>query len=115
MASRFARSVSKMGCGDPLPAVDFVPVLTHNHLVTVDIAAMARGVEARSPLLDHEAVESTLRHPEALDLRGSGTGPRLCLANQKYVHGGIGAAAGQRTTLRPRGGFVADLPIRLKL
>lgn len=51
-------------------ATDVATYLPDDLLVKVDIATMAHGLEARSPLLDHEVMEFAARLPSALKLRG---------------------------------------------
>ena len=51
--------------------VDTLTYLPDDLLVKVDIATMAHGLEARSPLLDHPLVEFAARLPSRLKLRGS--------------------------------------------
>ena len=46
---------------------------------------MAHGVEARSPLLDHELVEAVSRYPEAAKLGGFRTKPLLRALSRRYV------------------------------
>jgi len=50
--------------------VDTLTYLPYDLLVKVDIATMAHGLEARSPLLDHLLVEFAARLPSRLKLRG---------------------------------------------
>jgi asparagine synthase (glutamine-hydrolysing) len=50
--------------------VDVNNYLPDDLLVKVDIATMAHGLEARSPLLDHELVEFAASLPSSLKLRG---------------------------------------------
>ncbi|MGH9160590.1 MAG: asparagine synthase (glutamine-hydrolyzing) [Vicinamibacteraceae bacterium] len=69
MASLFA------GAGDLDPvdaamAADVGGYLPFDLLVKVDITSMANGLEARSPLLDHEVMELAARLPVAFKLRG---------------------------------------------
>lgn len=51
--------------------------LADNHLVRMDMATMAHGVEARSPLLDHEMMEFVASLPERLRFPGGRTKPLL--------------------------------------
>ncbi len=59
--SRVSRQVLAMfkECGsvDRALGADFTTILPHDLLVKMDIATMAHGLEARSPLLDHSLVE----------------------------------------------------------
>lgn len=50
--------------------VDVQMYLPDDLLVKVDIATMAHGLEARSPLLDHQFMEFTASLPSALKLKG---------------------------------------------
>jgi len=50
--------------------VDLMTYLPFDLLVKVDIAAMANGLETRSPFLDHKVVELAARIPMALKMRG---------------------------------------------
>jgi len=65
-----------LGEVDSLLAVDSVTYLPDCLLLKVDMAAMAHGLEVRSPLLDHEVFESAALLPESMKLR-SGTGKFL--------------------------------------
>jgi asparagine synthase (glutamine-hydrolysing) len=74
-------------CGplDRMLAADFLTILPNDLLVKMDIATMAHGLEARSPLLDHELVETVSRLPETLKLRGFTTKPLLRELGRRYV------------------------------
>ena len=61
---------------DVLLAVDVATYLPEDLLAKMDIATMAFGLEARSPLLDHEVMEFAAALPPGLKLRG-GTGKYL--------------------------------------
>ena len=77
--STWARAADRRSLG-PLDEVlerDVQCRLVDNHLVRMDIATMARGVEARSPLLDHELLEFVARLPERSRLSGGPTKPLL--------------------------------------
>jgi asparagine synthase (glutamine-hydrolysing) len=50
--------------------VDVATYLPDDLLVKIDIASMAHGLEARSPLLDHELMAFAARLPRSLKLRG---------------------------------------------
>jgi len=56
---------------DAALAVDTSFYLPNDLLVKVDIATMAYGLEARSPLLDHELMEFTASLPSTLKVRGN--------------------------------------------
>jgi asparagine synthase (glutamine-hydrolysing) len=55
---------------DRCMAADVALYLPDDLLVKVDIATMAHGLEARSPLLDHRLMEFAARLPVSLKLRG---------------------------------------------
>jgi asparagine synthase (glutamine-hydrolysing) len=55
---------------DAAMAVDVNSYLPFDLLVKVDITSMANGLEARSPLLDHEVMEFAARLPVEMKLRG---------------------------------------------
>lgn len=67
------------GCGrvDQMLAADFGTILPNDLLVKMDIATMAHGLEARSPLLDQVLVEVVSAYPESTKLRGLRTKPIL--------------------------------------
>ena len=56
---------------DALLSVDASSYLPDDLLVKVDIASMACGLEARSPLLDHKVMESAARLPVSMKLKGA--------------------------------------------
>ncbi len=86
---RLARAVlEKLGsCGpvDRMMGTDFATTLPDDLLVKMDIATMAHGLEARSPLLDHELVEVVSRYPEHVKLAGLRTKPVLRALSRRYV------------------------------
>ncbi len=86
---RLARGVleSLRDCGpvDRMLGADFATILPHDLLVKIDIATMANGLEARSPLLDHELIDVVSAYPEALKLRGFETKPLLRELGRRYV------------------------------
>ncbi|MDP1629217.1 MAG: asparagine synthase (glutamine-hydrolyzing) [bacterium] len=49
---------------------DFNTYLPDDLMVKIDIATMARSLEGRSPLLDHEFLELTAKIPSSLKIRG---------------------------------------------
>ena len=55
---------------DAAMATDVSLYLPDDLLVKIDIAAMAHGLETRSPLLDHEVMELAARLPVSVKLRG---------------------------------------------
>jgi asparagine synthase (glutamine-hydrolysing) len=78
LAAAFA-AAGGAGAADPrdvLLSVDVATYLPEDLLVKMDIATMAFGLEARSPLLDHEVMEFAAALPPGLKLRG-GTGKYL--------------------------------------
>ncbi|UCE58871.1 MAG: asparagine synthase (glutamine-hydrolyzing) [Phycisphaerales bacterium] len=74
---------------DQMLGADFAMVLPNDLLVKMDIATMACGLEARSPLLDHELIDVVSRYPETLKLRGFTTKPLLRALSKRYVPGEI--------------------------
>jgi asparagine synthase (glutamine-hydrolysing) len=78
-------------CGslDRAMAMDFHLILPHDLLVKVDIASMAHGLEVRSPLLDHELIETASRFREALKLHGLRTKPLLRSLAARYLPSAI--------------------------
>ncbi len=77
--------------------VDVNTYLPNDLLVKVDIASMAHGLEARSPLLDHKVMELAAALPSSYKLRGFDKKWIL-----KRVAGGLLPAA---TIARPKMGF----------
>jgi len=55
---------------DAAMAVDVASYLPYDLLVKVDVASMANSLEARSPFLDHEAMEFAARLPVEIKFRG---------------------------------------------
>jgi asparagine synthase (glutamine-hydrolysing) len=55
---------------DAVMSADISTYLADDLLVKIDIATMAHGLEARSPLLDHRVMELVARFPVNLKLRG---------------------------------------------
>ncbi len=90
-------------CGpvDRMLATDFATILPNDLLVKMDIATMANGLEARSPLLDHVLIETVARFPEGLKLSGFTTKPLLRELGKRYL------PARLRTT--PKRGFEVPL------
>src|SRR5262249_13550790 len=58
---------------DTALAVDIQTYLPDDLLVKMDIAAMAHGLEGRSPFLDHEVMEFCATLPSRLKIRGRTT------------------------------------------
>lgn len=75
------------GCGpvDRMLGMDFATILPNDLLVKMDIATMASGLEARSPLLDHKLIEAVSRYPETLKLRAFQTKPLLRELSGRYL------------------------------
>lgn len=73
------------GAVDRMLGADFQTVLPHDLLVKMDIATMAHGLEARSPLLDHVLVDEVARYPQGLKLRGLRTKPLLRDLGARYL------------------------------
>ncbi len=75
-AQRLERYYEASKAGNPVDAALYVDIHTYladDLLAKVDIASMAVGLEARSPLLDHEFMELAAQIPPSLKLRnGSG-------------------------------------------
>ncbi len=65
--------------------VDFSTILPHNLLVKMDIATMAHGLEARSPLLDNELIDLVSHYPERVKLYGRTPKPLLRELSARYV------------------------------
>ena len=74
---RAAEHARRLGPVDEMLALDIQLRLADNHLVRMDTATMARGLEARSPLLDHELLEFVAGLPERVRLSGSRSKPLL--------------------------------------
>jgi asparagine synthase (glutamine-hydrolysing) len=68
LLGRYDRLGAGFDDGDWCAAYDLGAYLPDDLLVKVDIAAMACGLELRSPLLDHELVELALSMPSAVRL-----------------------------------------------
>jgi asparagine synthase (glutamine-hydrolysing) len=71
---------------------DFETILPDDLLVKMDIATMAHGLEARSPLLDHELIDAVSRFPESLKLGGLRTKPLLRKLAVRYLPEAISTA-----------------------
>lgn len=82
--SRVAGDAAGIGL-DAMLARDFGVVLPNELLVKMDIATMAHGLEARSPLLDHVLVEAVARFPEGSKLHGFRTKPLLRRLASRYL------------------------------
>jgi len=77
--------LSDCGPVDRMLGADFAMILPHDLLVKMDIATMAHGVEARSPLLDQKLTEVVSRYPDAVKLPGFQTKPLLRALSRRYV------------------------------
>ena len=86
---------------DRMLATDFATMLPNDLLVKIDIATMAHGLEARSPLLDHKLVEATARLPERLKLNSFQTKPLLRELGRRYLPDAV--------TEAPKRGFEVPL------
>jgi asparagine synthase (glutamine-hydrolysing) len=92
-----------LDCGpvDRMMGADVAVILPHDLLVKMDIATMACGLEARSPLLDHKLIEVVSRYPEAVKLQGFSTKPLLRAVSRRYLPTGVQKA--------PKRGFEVPL------
>ncbi len=81
--------------------VDARTLLPDDLLVKMDIATMAHGLEARSPLLDHVFFESAARLPGAVKLAGTETKPVLRALAERHLPAEVAAA--------PKRGFEVPL------
>ncbi len=104
-SDRFAQGLlgelATAGQLDRMLGIDLATVLPFDFLVKMDIACMAHGLEARSPLLDQELVETVSRFPEAIKLGGTATKPILRDLAARYVPEAVRAA--------PKRGFEVPL------
>jgi asparagine synthase (glutamine-hydrolysing) len=97
-----ARAIdASLGAIDAMLALDFATTLPNELLVKMDIATMAHGLEARSPLLDSVLVETVARYPEHVKLAGWQTKPLLRALAERYLPEPIVAA--------PKRGFEVPL------
>ncbi len=85
LAGQALAALADCGPVDRMMGTDVAVILPHDLLVKMDIATMAHGVEARSPLLDHELIEAVSRYPESIKLRGLTTKPLLRALGRRYV------------------------------
>jgi asparagine synthase (glutamine-hydrolysing) len=65
--------------------VDSQTLLPDDLLVKMDIATMAHGLEARSPLLDHVLIETVAPWPAEIKLNGTTTKPILRQLARRYL------------------------------
>jgi len=77
--------VASCGEVDRMLAVDYSVVLPFEFLVKMDIACMAHGLEARSPLLDTDLTMAVSRWPEKTKLGGGTTKPILRELARRYL------------------------------
>lgn len=70
---------------DRVLAADIETLLPDMFLVKTDVATMAHGIEARSPLLDHRVLESSAAIPSRLKLKGFQTKRLLKDIASRYV------------------------------
>ena len=68
---------SGLGAVDGMLLQDVALRLPDNHLIRLDMATMAHGVEARSPLLDTDVIEFAAQLPEHVRFPGGRTKPLL--------------------------------------
>jgi asparagine synthase (glutamine-hydrolysing) len=80
-----AISDGPLGPLDRMLEFDFHFLLGGDHLVKMDMASMAYGLEARSPFLDHELVEFAAHLPEDYKLDGKTTKPLLRALAEKLL------------------------------
>ncbi|MCH7808482.1 MAG: asparagine synthase (glutamine-hydrolyzing) [Planctomycetes bacterium] len=85
IASAALGAFSTSGPLDQMLGTDLATELPFDLLVKMDIACMAHGLEARSPLLDQELIETVSRYPEAVKLSGFTTKPILRDLAARYV------------------------------
>ncbi|MCP4594314.1 MAG: asparagine synthase (glutamine-hydrolyzing) [bacterium] len=92
VATAGARHVAELHAGleaagavDRMLAVDFATSLPNELLVKMDIASMAHGLEARSPMLDHVLIDAASHYPESVRLAGRQTKPLLRALGQRYL------------------------------
>ncbi len=78
-------NLGRCGGVDRMTATDLQTFLPHDLLVKMDIATMAHGLEARSPLLDQQLVDVVTRFPQHIKLRGAGTKPLLRQLAGRYL------------------------------
>jgi asparagine synthase (glutamine-hydrolysing) len=81
-ASGFASGLTS---GDTGMRLDLAFTLTDGYLQKVDVATMAYSLEARSPFIDHELVEWSMRLPIELKIRGGQTKYLLKKALCRYL------------------------------
>ncbi len=101
LATERLEELGRAGPVDRMLGADFSLVLPHDLLVKMDIACMAHGLEARSPLLDQVLVDTVARFPERTKLSGLTTKPLLRRLGRRYLPDKICAA--------PKRGF--ELPV----
>ncbi len=85
LARRALQAFDACGPIDRMMGADFAAILPHDLLVKMDIACMAHGLEARSPLLDTNLIDVVSRYPERIKLPGFSTKPILRALSSRYV------------------------------
>ena len=85
LAETYGEPWSACGAVDRMLGTDMLGVLPNDLLVKMDIATMASGLEARSPLLDHVLLETVGPWPERLKLGGTQTKPLLRRLARRYL------------------------------
>jgi len=85
----------RCGALDRMLGTGFHTWLPASLLVKMDIACMAHGLEARSPLLDHVLIDSVARFPESVKLPGMQTKPLLRRLSQRYLPADVQTAPKQ--------------------
>jgi asparagine synthase (glutamine-hydrolysing) len=95
------RSCRHLDPADAAMAADVSAYLPDDLLMKVDVATMAVGLEARSPLLDHHVMELAARLPANMKLRGRTTKALF----KKALHGLVP----EEILSRPKMGFAIPL------
>ncbi|MGH7606138.1 MAG: asparagine synthase-related protein, partial [Gemmatimonadales bacterium] len=85
--------------------VDLATYLADCLMPKVDVATMAHGLEARSPLLDQEVLDFALRLPDQWLLDGNGGKPLLKALLERFLPSHL--------FRRPKHGFSVPLPVWL--
>ncbi len=74
-----------LGPVDRMTAWNMTRLLADTLLIKMDIASMAHGLEARSPLLDQDLVDFVARLPDEMKLKGRETKPLLRRIAEKHL------------------------------
>ena len=85
LAQAYLDAFRDSGPVERMLGADFCGILSNQLLVKMDIACMAHGLEARSPLLDNVLIDGVARFPERLKLPGFETKPLLRRLSQRYL------------------------------